>query len=76
MHVKCEENDGVGKFLQTKFRAVAGKLLHIMRWSRVETQNEVRDLSRMIKVTNVFDVKGLMRVMKYYIAMSKHGLVL
>jgi hypothetical protein len=74
--VKCEEKDGVGQFLQTKFRARVGKLLHMMRWSRVETQNAVRDLSRMIKVANVAHVKGLMRVMKYYVAMPKRGLVL
>jgi hypothetical protein len=74
--VKCEEQDGVGQALQTKFRAGVGKLLHMMRWSRVETQNAVRDLSRMMKVANVAHVKGLMRVMKYYVATPKRGLVL
>jgi hypothetical protein len=38
--------------------------------------NTVRDLSRMMKVANVAHVKGLMRVMKYYVAMPKRGLVL
>jgi hypothetical protein len=71
MHMKCEEKDGVGQFLQTKFRAGVGKLLHMMQWSRVETQNAVRDLSRIMKVANVAYIKGLMRVMKYYVCNAK-----
>jgi hypothetical protein len=36
---------------QTKYRCGVGKLLHMMRWSRPETCNYVRELSRFMTCT-------------------------
>jgi hypothetical protein len=35
---------------QTKYRIRVGKLLHMMRWSRPEIYNAVRELSRFMTV--------------------------
>ena len=61
------ENDGeaVDANTQTKYRSGVGKLLHLMRWSRPEVYNSVRDLSRHGHNCNVGHIKAMKRVMKY-----------
>jgi hypothetical protein len=43
---RASENEGVGLDGQGAFRKGVGKLLHMMRWSRPDTLNAVRELSR------------------------------
>jgi hypothetical protein len=40
-----EIKNQVNNKLQSKFRSGVGKLLHMMRWTRLEVQNAVRELS-------------------------------
>ena len=42
---KAEEDDKVSQKRTTYFRRGAGKMLHMMHWSRSEIYNVVRDLS-------------------------------
>ena len=44
--VKAEPKESLGKKMQTYYRSGVGKLLHLMRWSRPEVMNAVRELSR------------------------------
>jgi hypothetical protein len=41
-----EHEELVDATMQTKFRSGVGKLLHLMKWSRPEVMNSVRELSR------------------------------
>jgi len=50
--------------------------LHMMRWTRVETMNAVRDLSRYMTVARKSHMKALKRVMKYCVGTAKRGLTL
>jgi hypothetical protein len=62
---------------QGDFRKGVGKLLHMMRWSRPDTLNAVRELSRnMTHATTTHIMKALYRVMKYCVITKDRGLVL
>jgi len=51
---------------QTKYRSGVGKLLHIMRWSRPEIYNAVRELSRFMTIgASKVHMKAMERVMNY-----------
>ena len=61
---------------QTKFRSGVGKMLHLMRWSRPDIWNSVRELSRRIVNSNYNHMKAMIRVMKYCIDTRNKGWVL
>ena len=50
--VKCAEEHMLNKKDQKTYRSGVGKLLHMMRWSRPEILNSVRELSRCNVETN------------------------
>jgi hypothetical protein len=51
---------------QTRYRCGVGKLLHMMRWSRPEIYNSVRELSRFMTTgTTTSHVKAMKRVTDY-----------
>ena len=50
---------------QSNFRKGVGKLLHMMRWTRPEIWNSVREVSRRMGLANQDHYKALMRIMKY-----------
>lgn len=60
-----DDSAAVDEKWQTKFRSGLGKLLHMMRWSRPEIYNSVRDLSRHAQKCGVAHIKALYRVMRY-----------
>jgi hypothetical protein len=64
--MKCNKGTELGGKEQTKYRSGVGKLLHMMRWSRPEIYNTVRELSRFM-TTGASDahVKAMKRVMEY-----------
>ena len=53
-----------------------GKLLLMMKWSRPEISNAVRELSRFMKVVMLVHMKAMKRVMSYIIATPEQGLLL
>jgi hypothetical protein len=62
---------------QTKYRCGVGKLLHMMRWSRPEIYNSVRELSRFVTTgTTTSHVKAMKRVMEYCVATENRGILL
>jgi len=71
-----DPKESLGKRMMTRFRGGVGKLMHLMRWSRVEMINATRDLSRQNQGANEAHMKALMRAMKHLVATPKRGLLL
>jgi len=67
------ERDAVKTEMQTKFRSEIGKLLHLMRWSRPDICNAVRDLSRHGQKSSKAHLKAMKRCMKYCIQTREMG---
>ena len=67
------ERDAVKTEIQTKFRSGIGKLLHLMRWSRPDICNAVRDISRHGQKSNKAHLKAMKRCKKYCIQTRKMG---
>ena len=61
---------------QKTYRSGVGKLLHMMKWSRPEISNAVRELSRFMKAATLAHMKAMKRVMSYIIATPEQGLLL
>jgi hypothetical protein len=61
---------------QKLFRSGTGKLLHMMRWTRPEILNSVRELSRAMLGATMSHLQAMQRVMKYCVSTSKRGLLL
>ena len=70
---KCEEGQELSRSDQTKFRSGVGKLLHLMRWSRPEIWNSVREVSRRMQMANEDHMKAMKRIMKYCYSTKKRG---
>ena len=60
---------------QKIYRSGIGKLLHMMKWSRPEISNAVRELSRYMKMVMLAHMKAMKRVMSYIIATPDRGLL-
>ena len=72
--VKNEQEEAtVGKEGHSYFRKAIGKLLHMMRWSRPEIQNAVRDCSRHLKNPMAVHLKAANRIMRYVHETPKRG---
>jgi hypothetical protein len=74
--VRAKPEDCVSPAEQFKYRSGTGKLLHMMRWSRPEILNSVRELSRYMSGASMAHVKAMHRTMKYCIGKAKRGLLL
>ena len=61
----CEDGQEVSAEEQSKFRSAVGKLLHMMRWSRPEIYNAVRECSRRMSKASPDHMKAVLRIMKY-----------
>ena len=61
---------------QTKYRSGVGKLLHMMRWSRPDILNRVRELSRFMQAAKQSHFHAMITVMKYCVNTPKRGLEL
>ena len=71
--VKAIPEDKVGKVQHTYYRSGVGKLLHMMRWSRPDIQNSVRDCSRQGSAPVQAHIKALHRVMEYCMGTPERG---
>ena len=70
---KCEDEQQVEPAEQKEFRSGTGKLLHLMRWSRPEIWNSVRELSRRMSKSSTDHLKAMKRVMKYCVSTKDLG---
>jgi hypothetical protein len=60
-----EDGETIGKEEQSKYRSGVGKLLHMMRWSRPDILNAVRETSRFMGEANPAHEKAMLRILKY-----------
>ena len=74
--MKTKADEGAGPKQQTKYRSGIGKLLHMMRWSRPEIWNPVRDGSRHMSNSNDDHSKSMAKIMKYCVDTPKRGWLL
>gem|GEM_PF-6951265 len=74
--VKAEPEERLGKSMQKYYRSGVGKLLYLMRWSRPEIMNSVRELSRQMTNPVGNHVKAMHRVMKYCLDYPERGWML
>ena len=70
--IKNQVNDET----QSTYRSGVGKLLHMMRWTRPEIMNAVRELSRFAGRALQSHVVAMYRVMKYCRSTPERGLLL
>jgi hypothetical protein len=62
--------------IQSTYRSGVGKLLHMMRWTRPEIMNSVRELSKFAGRALLSHVMAMYRVMKYFCNTPERGLLL
>ena len=70
---KVIEGTEVDNKMQTEFRSGVGKLLHLMRWSRPEIWNAVRECSRRMSKSNLDHRKAMLRIMQYCVSTPNRG---
>jgi hypothetical protein len=74
--LRGDAKDNVKTEEQTVYRSGVGKLLHMMKWSRPEILNSVREVSRFMSGANGAHMAAMFRVMKYCLATPNRGLFL
>ncbi len=60
-----DEEEGLTEEEQKKFRSVAGSLLYLLKHSRPELSNSVRELTKVMERTNKAHEKSLYRVIRF-----------
>jgi hypothetical protein len=63
--VECKEGCAVNHKKHAVYRKGVGKLLYLMRWSRPEIYNAVRETARRMNKPNDNHFKAMLRIMKY-----------
>ena len=72
--LKIEEGDKALEGEQlTKHRSGVGKLLHLVKWSRPEIKNVIRDLSRFMTGAATKHVKAMMRAVNHVVSAKTRG---
>eukprot|EP00957_Ditylum_brightwellii_P111793 8527030-Ditylum_brightwellii.AAC.1 len=66
----------LGKVEHKRYRTGVGKLLHMVRWSRPEIQNAVRECSKLASFPTKMLQKAMKRAMKYCASTPKRGIKL
>jgi hypothetical protein len=71
---KGEPQDCLNPEEQSTYRSGVGKLLHMMKWTRPDTLNAVRELSRFMTEATGAHMSEMYRAMKYCINTPNRGL--
>ena len=74
--MKGDDGTNIDGEMQSHYRTGVGKLLHMMRWTRPEIQNAVRELSKFMSGATLVHYKAMLRVMSYCVATEHRGLQL
>jgi hypothetical protein len=69
----CDPEHQLADKEQVTYRQGVGKLLHLMRWSRPDVLNSVRELTRFAGRASMAHMKAMYRVMKFCRATKKRG---
>ena len=72
--IKPEEGDKISEKLQERFRSGIGMLLYLVKHSRPDISNSVRELSKRLDGANVAQYKEMLRVIKFVLASKDYGL--
>ena len=70
---QSDEGDILNSKVQTLYRSGVGKLIHLMRWSRPEIYNAVRELTMHLGKCNEVHLKAMKRTMRYCTTTPKRG---
>ena len=74
---KAEEKDCLKGGEHTNYRKGVGKMLHLMKWSRPEVMNSVRELSRFMTAgASLAHKKAMETAMRYIVGTPDRGLLL
>jgi hypothetical protein len=73
---KAEAGDKVTVEAQSTYRSGVGKLLHMMRWSRSDVLNSIRELSKHMTAATQTHLKAMYRAMTYCVHTKDQGLTL
>ena len=71
-----DQGEPLSEAQQSDYRKGTGILLHMMRWSRPEVLNSVRELSRHLKDGTKKHYKAMIRIMKYCVSKPRRGVYL
>lgn len=74
--MRGKPEDHVSPDDQSVYRTGVGKLLYLMKWSRVEMLNSIRELSRFMSGATEAHMAAMHRAMKYCLGTPKRGLLL
>ena len=66
----------LNKMMQTKYRSGTGKLLHLMKWSRPNVLNSVRELSQFMTSATACHLKVMYHMMQHCVGTKERGLTL
>lgn len=72
----CDKEALVPEDMHSEYRSGVGKMMHVMRWSRPEILNPVRELTRFLKETGRAHYKAMQRGMLYCLNTPNRGLLL
>ena len=67
------DKEFVSKTEQKTYRTGVGKLLHMMRWTRPDVLNRVRELSRFVSGATKLQAQRMLRVMDFIVFTAKLG---
>ena len=70
------ETSMLNKEMHTKYRTGTGKLLHLMKWSRPNVLNSMRELSHFMMGAMASHLKAMYQVMQYCVGTKEWGLTL
>jgi hypothetical protein len=70
----CKPEDKLPDKLMTYYRSGVGKLIHLVRRTRPECWNPVRDLTRYMTAANGAYITAMHRVMKFMVSTKEKGL--
>ena len=72
----CKEDELIDPERHAKYHTGMGKLLHLMKYSRVDALNQIRELSRFTNAPSENHWEAMCRAMDYIVSMKNCGLVL
>ena len=74
MSIKVDEKQTITKTLQERYRSGVGMLLYLVKHSRPEIANPVRELSRTLDGANQAQYKEMLRIIRFVLDTKEYGL--
>ena len=71
--LRCDERHRMNERLVKQYQSGVGKLLHMMRWSRPDILNAVRELSKHMMICNESHLKAMHKVMAFVQSTASKG---